>query len=298
MKKEKGKYPVISLKDRISALESLRHVDVAVPFFDFDYVSCIERYRVNVFALSDLNLNSTEERFRNVEDYSHSHDMKIIYLPYTKDISSTMIKAKVLDYENPWKPVWERVGTSGLDDLAVVSSGLTERSAITLADYVIDKLGIEEDDTVLDFGCGSGIMLKNIPCRRFGIDISEGMIRRAVKNCPRGIFLVDSHIPFKNTFDFIICYGVMHYLPSIEYAEGVIREMMGISKNILIMDVPDIEKKELREKHREESGLSSYPEHLSFDKQLFLKLGFEVFDNEISLTNNSDYGFTVVMHEP
>jgi len=296
VKKEKSKFPVIPLKDRISALESLRRVDVVVPFYDFDYVSCIERYKVNVFALSELNRNSTEDRFRNVEDYSQSHDLKIIYLPYTKDISSTMIKAKVLDYENPWKPVWERIGMSGLDDVAVVSSGLTEKSSESLSKYITKILNIKDYDTVLDFGCGSGIMLKNISCKRFGIDISEGMIGRAVKNCPAGVFLVDSHITFKNRFDFIISYGVMHYLPSLEYAEAIIKEMLSLSKNILIMEVPDIEKRELREKYRKSKGLSSFPEHLYFDRRFFQKFGFGTFDNEISLTNNSDYGFTAIMY--
>lgn len=299
---EKGREPVIKLKDRMLALEGLRCVDIAVPFYEFDYKGLLRQYGANIFVLVEENKDRIEERFVNAVNYIKEIGGKAIYLPYSHDISSTMIKEKVLgkilETANPWASIWDRVGKDeSIDDVKVVSDVLTENNVKTLAEYVVNRLGIKSNDTVLDFGCGSGVMLKNINCRkfgRFGIDISEGMIERASRNCPDGIFLVSDHIPYRSKFDHIICYGVLHYLPFLEYVDKIIDEMKRASNSIIIMEIPDIAKKELREGHRSEMGKNKYPGQLYFDKKWFTDRGFKVFDNEISLTNNSDYGFTIL----
>lgn len=296
---EKGRLPTISLKDRILAVEGLKYVDIAVPFYDFDYISYLQQYNVDVLILSDVNKGSDKNRFKDATKYMLERNKRVIYLPYNKDISSTKIKEKiqqdVLEFLNPWKPIWERVGEDdNIDDIKVVSNVLTEEKVKTLADYMTKKLRIMSSDTVLDFGCGSAVILKNTDCKKFGIDISKGMIKRAVKNCPDGIFLADDHIPYMGRFDHVICYGVIYYLPSLEYVSNIVEEMKGISNSIIIMEIPDITKKELREKHRDTTGKAKYPEQLYFEKKWFEDRGFEVFDNELSLTNHSDYGFTAL----
>lgn len=296
---EKGRKPVIKLKDRMLALEGLKYVDIAVPFYEFDYKGLLEQYGANIFVLVEENRDRTEERFVNAINYVRClNNGKVIYLPYSHDISSTMIKEKILRTENLWATIWDSVGRNDVDDIKVASDALTEDNVKTLAEYVSCKLRIKDYNNVLDFGCGPGIMLKNIHCKKygkFGIDISEGMVKRAMKNCPDGTFLVSDHIPYKSKFDHIICYGVLHYLPNMDYVEKVIGEMMSITDSIIIMELPNIEKMTLREKHRDELGKAKYPQQLYFDRKWFNEKGFVTFDNEVSLTNHSDYGFTAIM---
>lgn len=312
---EKGRDPIIKLKDRMLALEGLKYVDIVVPFFDFDYVSYCKQYHVDTLILSDLNKNSDKKRFIDVVNFMENNGKKIIYLPYSHDISSTKIREEIrqkilCEKEendiniNSWEAIWEKVGSDNLlDDIRVVGDALNNDKVKILANYMIEKLEIQDGSSILDFGCGSGVMMKIIEkdmeyknCRLFGIDISEGMINRAIRNMPDGIFLASDHIPLRNKIDHIICYGVMHYLPSLEHVAGIIDEMKNISDSIIIMELPDMAKKELREEHRNKIGKNKYPEQLYFDKKWFKERGFEVFDNEISVTNNSDYGFTAVLN--
>lgn len=297
---QKGHYPAITTKNRILALESLKCVDIAVSYYELDYVKLIRQYNANVFVLSESYKNSTEPRFINARRYMSSDKRgKIFYLPYDNDISSTKIKKKVLEQEGKkvvWGDIWEKVGGDPkMNDIEVGSDALSLEKIERLADYFVQKLGIKPGHKVLDFGCGSGMLLKNINTNlKFGIDCSPGMIERAIKNCPEGIFLVDNHIPYRNRFDHIICYGVIYYLDSLISAEQLIDEMIKTSDSIMIMEIPDIDKKAMREKNRDKLGKAKYPEQLYFSKKFFEDKGFEVFDNEISVTNHSDFGFTAL----
>ncbi len=298
---EKQNSPIISLKDRISALENLKCVDIAIDFNDFNYVSHLIQYNANILILSDNNKDSKEKRFTQAINYLKNIRGKTIYLPYNKEISSTKIKEKIISSQNPqnsWKEIWEKVSSSNLSDIEVNSDALNSDKIIKLAKYVIEKLNIQHNDSVLDFGCGSGTLLNSInssiPIRIFGIDIAEGMIKRAIKNNKSGIFLINSHIPFRNNIDHIICYGVLHYLPSLLDISNIINEMKLISNNILIMELPDIDKQKEREENRKLLNKHSEPKQLYFNKQYFKNKNFIVFDNEISITNHSDYGFTTI----
>lgn len=303
VEKEKGEFPIISLENRILALENVKHVDVVVPFYSFDYVSCLKQYNAITFVLSENNINSNKKRFVDVIKYMNKINGTVIYLPYNYNISSTKIKNDVIEQKhnyNQWKEIWNKVGNDkNINDLKVVSDALNEDKVKTLSKYIVDKLKIKNGNNVLDFGCGSGIIDKEIEkmisCKITGIDISEGMIQRAIKNCPNGTFLVDDHISLRNKFDYIICYGVIHYLQNLNVVDNLIKEMKNVSINILIMEIPDIEKQQLREINRKKLGKLDYPDQLYFNKKFFIDRGFNVFDNEISVTNHSDYGFTALV---
>lgn len=285
VKEEKGRYPIISLKNRILALEALKYVDIAVPFYDFDYKDIIEQYNISIFILSETNRYNKEIRFVDAYNYI-SKIGKVIYLPYNHDISTSIIRDNVVNnVTNTWKDIWEKVGSSNVSDIIVGSDVYNEDKIEKLSRYITSKLDILPNDKVLDFGCGAGLILKNIKCKRFGIDIAEGM---------DGIFLVGDNIPFRNRFDHIICYGVIYYMNSFQTIDNILEKMKILSDSILIMEIPDVYKKELREKNRDMLGKSKYPKQLYFDRKFFEDRGFKTFDNEISVTNHSDYGFTAV----
>lgn len=79
--------------------------------------------------------------------------------------------------ENPYK-FWDRVSGWSKAESAANSN---------LVKYINNKFGIHitPDDTVLDFGCGTGtitlLIEKNIS-RIYGVDVSKGMLERAQQN--------------------------------------------------------------------------------------------------------------------
>lgn len=303
VKKEKGEFPIISIENRILALENVKHVDVVVPFYSFDYVSCLKQYNATITVLSENNMNSNKKRFVDVIEYMNKINGTVIYLPYNYGISSTKIKNNIIEQKhNQWKEIWNKVGNdNSINDIKVGSDVYNNDKIKELSKYIINKLNIKNGDSILDFGCGSGlidkILEKTYECKITGIDISEGMIQRAIKNCPNGTFLVDDHISIRNKFDHITCYGTIHYLQNLNVVDDLIKEMKNISKSIIIIEIPDIEKQELREANRKKLGKLDYPKQLYFNKKFFVDRGFDVFDNEISVTNHSDYGFTALINE-
>ena len=88
--------------------------------------------------------------------------------------------------------------------------------------YFIDKVKLQKDDNILDFGCGTGnylVALKNEGYNNlFGIDNSLGMITQAKKK-------LDAHISFGNHydypwhehfFDFIFSVDVIHLIDNLD----------------------------------------------------------------------------------
>lgn len=303
VEKEKGESSIISLENRILALENVKHADVVVPFYSFDYVSCLKQYNAITIVLSENNINSNKKRFVDVIEYMNKINGTVIYLPYNYNISSTKIKNDVIEQKhNQWKEIWNKVGNDkSIGDIKVGSDTYNDNKINELSKYIVNKLNIQNGDSVLDFGCGSGVIDKALEkecnCKITGIDISESMIQRAIKNCSNGTFLVDDHISLRNKFDHIICYGVIYYLQNLNVVDNLIKEMKSISKSILIMEIPDIKKQKLRETNRKKLGKLDYPEQLYFNKNFFSDRGFDVFDNEISVTNHSDYGFTALINK-
>lgn len=78
-----------------------------------------------------------------------------------------------------------------------------ERMSLSIADklFFLKELDPNGFDTVVDFGCANGQLLKMIPDKyiRIGIDNSDVMINEAKKNFPEGIFL--SSLEEAKTFD-------------------------------------------------------------------------------------------------
>lgn len=87
--KYKNKRAVIPFEERIEIVRSICYVDAAVPQFTMDKMDAWKRYKFNVMFVGDDwyqsdNWKSLEAEFENV-------GVKIIYFPYTKGTSSTLI---------------------------------------------------------------------------------------------------------------------------------------------------------------------------------------------------------------
>ena len=99
VKEYKGHAAVIPLEDRLAIVRSIEHVDRAVmrPRRDIVYECRQEKSITHVFVGDDWR---GTERWETAESELKTIGVKVVWLPYTKRISTTEIKKRVLEMEN------------------------------------------------------------------------------------------------------------------------------------------------------------------------------------------------------
>ncbi len=111
---------------------------------------------------------------------------------------------------------------------------LGARNLISRKRFALEMVetGLSHPLKILDAGCGTGeIVGQLIRCGHevWGLDISELMIRYAKEHCVLGRFQQGDieHLPFRdNTFDMVVCLGVLEYLNTDEKALREIRRVL------------------------------------------------------------------------
>lgn len=88
-------------------------------------------------------------------------------------------------------------------------------------EYTISLMSLNDDDRVLDAGCGAGRFIcrirKTKSCRIVGIDTSRKMIERAKKRVANADYLIADvlHLPLmEEYFTAVICHSVLWHIPS------------------------------------------------------------------------------------
>ena len=95
VQKYKKKTPIIPYEERKAVVESCRYVDEVVPQKDRDKIAAFNRIKFDImFVGDDWKGNAL---FEEVEKYLKEHGAEIIYFPYTKGISSTILREKLLN---------------------------------------------------------------------------------------------------------------------------------------------------------------------------------------------------------
>lgn len=85
----KGKQSMIPFEDRIEIVRSCKYVDAAVPQYDMDKLAACKKLGASYLFVGD-DWYGTEKWKEYEEDFA-KEGIKIIYFPYTKGVSSTMI---------------------------------------------------------------------------------------------------------------------------------------------------------------------------------------------------------------
>jgi len=85
----KGKRAVIPFSERIEIVRSIQYVDAAVPQYDMDKLGACKRLDASILFVGDDWFGT--EKWQNYEMEFDSNGIKIIYFPYTKGVSSTLI---------------------------------------------------------------------------------------------------------------------------------------------------------------------------------------------------------------
>ena len=90
----KGKHPVIPFEERIEIVRSIRYVDEAVAQTTMDKMQAWEKYHFDRMFVGDDWKNT--EKWKNYERQFQQVGVEIIYFPYTKTTSSTLINQTLL----------------------------------------------------------------------------------------------------------------------------------------------------------------------------------------------------------
>jgi SAM-dependent methyltransferase len=101
----------------------------------------------------------------------------------------------------------------------------------------IFRYSIPEKSSVIEIGCGSGFLLKNLkPTRGVGIDISPEMIRLAKTDNPDLEFYVmdAENINFESTFDYVVISDTLGYLEDIQRCFSGLKKISSPASRIII----------------------------------------------------------------
>ncbi len=99
--------------------------------------------------------------------------------------------------------------------------------------------------TILDIGCGTGELLRELSARGedalYGVDLSRKMLEMARRKLPRNVILQEAdvrHLPFpRNTFDYVVTTETFHHYP---HQKKALAEMIRVAKNngsIIVVDI-------------------------------------------------------------
>ena len=95
VKKYKNKMPVIPFNDRIEMIKSIKYVDAVIPQEDMDKLKICKKINASVVFVGDDWYGT--EKWTKIENQLNKNGIRVIYLPYTKDVSSTKIINKIIN---------------------------------------------------------------------------------------------------------------------------------------------------------------------------------------------------------
>ena len=90
----KNKRAVIPFEERIQIVQSIRYVDQAVPQYNMNKMEAWEKYHFDVMFVGDDWKNT--EKWNNYEKEFNAIGVDIIYFPYTRNTSSTLLNEALL----------------------------------------------------------------------------------------------------------------------------------------------------------------------------------------------------------
>ena len=85
----KNKKAIIPHSERMEIVRNIRHVDAVVPQNEMDKFKMWERLKFDVMFVGDDWFES--EKWKELDEKFKEVGVKIIYVPYTKGVSSTLI---------------------------------------------------------------------------------------------------------------------------------------------------------------------------------------------------------------
>ena len=91
----KNKTPIIPFNERIEIVSELKCVDKVVPQNDMDKISACIKYNADVIFVGD-DWKGTD-KWNKIEEELAKYGKDVVYFPYTKGTSSTILREKIMD---------------------------------------------------------------------------------------------------------------------------------------------------------------------------------------------------------
>ena len=92
--KYKNKRAVIPFEERFEIIRSIRYVDAVIPQEDIDKFAAWQKLKFDILFVGDDWYQS--ERWQEMESKFREVGVKVIYFPYTKGTSSTLINQTLI----------------------------------------------------------------------------------------------------------------------------------------------------------------------------------------------------------
>ena len=92
---QKHEFPTISEQNRLEVVRAIKYVDRAELSDEKRDMGALEKYGYNVLFLSDDHKG--KDYYNKLEEKMRDLGVEVVYLPYTKEISSTKIKESIND---------------------------------------------------------------------------------------------------------------------------------------------------------------------------------------------------------
>lgn len=94
MFKQKNKYPIIGEQNRLEVIRAIKYVDRAELSGEGRDEEALEKYGYNILFISEDHKG--KEYYNNLEKEMKEKGVEVVYIPYTKGISSTQIRADMV----------------------------------------------------------------------------------------------------------------------------------------------------------------------------------------------------------
>lgn len=95
VKEDKGEYPIITAVQRAAMLASLRCVSRTEFYHTLDFIPHLQEFLPHVLAVGDTW--GKDKRHKQAEEWCVWHNRELIKIKYSKDVSTTLIKARVVE---------------------------------------------------------------------------------------------------------------------------------------------------------------------------------------------------------
>lgn len=89
----KNKKAIIPFEERIEIVRSIKYVDAAIPQYDLNKVLMCKKLKANYLFVGDDWYDS--DNWKKYENELKKENVKVIYFPYTKSISSSLLREKI-----------------------------------------------------------------------------------------------------------------------------------------------------------------------------------------------------------
>lgn len=160
---------------------------------------------------------------------------------------------------------------------------------IPFCKIICNRLSINKNNTILDYGCAKGFMVKAFTImgyKAYGVDISEYAINNCDPEIKDKLKLIKHPQEIKNKFTWIIAKDVLEH---IEYKdlEEIIKSMKQISKNLFVI-IPLAKNKTYIIPDYEKDCTHIIKEDVEWWVNTFQRCGFEVSDFHYKIKGMKD----------